>query len=202
MHQQKKFKTNKYEEYYQHHNITLPDGDIEDIKWRINEGQSIQIGDVIASYKLRGSPKYEDLLSPVDGKVLSLQKTLTQNRICATLFGCKHEEEFHQMCAVCGAELSNRKYHKTTQRSMIANVHGKPTLKVLSENAVRMHKDQTKKLLEMKKLSLVLDLDHTLLHATIDPRAAQLLSINPQIKTFNLKNRQHYVKLRLLSKHI
>ena len=58
-----------------------------------------------------------------------------------------------------------------------------------------------KRLVKARKLSLVLDIDHTLLHAVADPRAAALLQSGrfPEMHVIRLRGtdgRPHYVKLR------
>lgn len=58
---------------------------------------------------------------------------------------------------------------KTSQ----VTVSGGVTMTVSAEESRKMAERDTERLLQQAKLSLVLDLDHTLVHATADPRAQQ-----------------------------
>lgn len=107
---------------------------------------------------------------------------------------CRHPTIIAGLCAVCGTKVSNNvpvteegtsstisssSYSAGTEMSTENNMNQNMTLMTVSGMTVtvsgceskRMALEDTKRLEGIKKLSLVLDLDHTLLHATADPRA-------------------------------
>ena len=55
---------------------------------------------------------------------------------------------------------------KESDRATIDMTHGNSGLRVTEEEAMRVEKENAKRLLKLRKLSLVLDLDHTVIHAT------------------------------------
>ncbi len=93
---------------------------------------------------------------------------------------CLHPTYVDGMCVVCGAPKP-----KETKDSQTTNNNGSRTLKVTVSGGVTMTVSQREsesmalldsdRLFKQKRLSLVLDLDHTLVHATADTRARQYL---------------------------
>lgn len=85
---------------------------------------------------------------------------------------CKHEVQFGGICAICGKEMDKVDYVTTTQdtnRATINMTHGNTGL-MLSESEASRHSESAKKrLLQSRKLSLVVDLDQTIIHAAFDP---------------------------------
>ena len=57
---------------------------------------------------------------------------------------------------------------------MMAHEHSH--LRVSKEEAMRLEKDTVARLLKHKKLSLILDLDQTVIHATVDAQVASYLN--------------------------
>ncbi|RMX98569.1 hypothetical protein D0867_12393 [Hortaea werneckii] len=89
---------------------------------------------------------------------------------------CKHEVQFGGMCANCGKDMNMVTYNKTvkdTSRATINTVHGHTALLVSQEEAGRADDEAKRRLLDTKKLSLVVDLDQTIIHATVDPTVGE-----------------------------
>jgi RNA polymerase II subunit A-like phosphatase len=144
---------------------------------------------------------------------------------------CLHPTFVDGMCVVCGTTRASLKENES--KLSTSNVADSKTSQVTVEGGITMtvsHRESRNmalvdsgRLLEKKCLSLVLDLDHTLVHATSDARARQYLDpSNPQaaacgdIRTISLPMfegadpvtiagfdpqrahmwSQHYVKLR------
>lgn len=83
------------------------------------------------------------------------------------LSDCIHATVVEDMCADCGADL--RQDENTTQsEASIPMVHSKPELKVSHEQAQKLGKEDTKRLLKDRKLVLLVDLDQTIIHTTND----------------------------------
>jgi hypothetical protein len=77
---------------------------------------------------------------------------------------CTHPVYFRGMCAVCGA----REDAESTQAEGF--VRTDPGMKISRKEAKRTHDEHAKQLAEKRKLWLLVDLDQTLLHTTMDPR--------------------------------
>ena len=120
---------------------------------------------------------------------------------------CEHPLDMHGLCVVCGKDLTKEKREGEEAEQQDARmhiVHNNMAIRASREEAQRMHYESVQELLGAQKLSLVLDLDQTLLHATIDPqveswrqdaghRYHQLAREMHQIQT---RHGPHYIKLR------
>ncbi|KAL9091292.1 MAG: hypothetical protein Q9165_004926 [Trypethelium subeluteriae] len=89
---------------------------------------------------------------------------------------CRHEVQFAGMCTICGEDMTEISYNQTTPDTHRANVnmfHGNTALKVSEAEASRTQDEAMRRLLSNEKLSLVVDLDQTIIHATVDPTVAE-----------------------------
>lgn len=89
---------------------------------------------------------------------------------------CRHEIQFGGICANCGRDMTTVQYNSTqkdTARATVNTVHGHTQLLVSQEEASKADEEAKRRLLETKKLSLVVDLDQTIIHATVDPTVAE-----------------------------
>jgi RNA polymerase II subunit A-like phosphatase len=106
---------------------------------------------------------------------------------------CPHDVHFAQMCAVCGKVLQDDE-----NQDAIPMLHGPVSLTVSTKQAAQLEEETKQRLLSTKKLSLVLDLDHTLVHAATNP-AMQLPSpLPPDVHVFTLpgSSMNYYIKCR------
>jgi RNA polymerase II subunit A-like phosphatase len=88
---------------------------------------------------------------------------------------CKHEIQFAGLCVNCGKDMTEVDYATTqpnAHRATISMVHGHTALKVSQDEANRSSDASMRRLLATKKLSLVVDLDQTIIHAVCDPTVA------------------------------
>ncbi|UYV73678.1 CTDP1 [Cordylochernes scorpioides] len=84
--------------------------------------------------------------------------------------GCQHLTFFKDMCAECGAVLSELEIKITTHiAKTVSMVHSVPDLRVYQQEAESIGKEDTKSLLASRKLVLLVDLDQTLIHTTYHP---------------------------------
>lgn len=104
---------------------------------------------------------------------------------------CPHPTIVDGLCAVCGATVTIHTTNTaptTDASSSSTSQNGTPSTSTMSRmtvgglnvtvshaESVRMAHHEAQRLHKLRKLSLVLDLDHTLVHATADPRAYALL---------------------------
>ncbi|KAL2014218.1 hypothetical protein VTN00DRAFT_1743 [Thermoascus crustaceus] len=89
---------------------------------------------------------------------------------------CAHEIQFGGMCAECGKDMTEATYNTDVMDSMrapIRMVHDNTALTVSQNEATRVEEDAKRRLLASRKLSLVVDLDQTIIHATVDPTVGE-----------------------------
>ncbi|CEJ56427.1 hypothetical protein PMG11_02635 [Penicillium brasilianum] len=89
---------------------------------------------------------------------------------------CAHEVQFGGMCAECGKDMTESTYNteiSETFRAPIQMTHDNTTLTVSEKEATRVEEDAKRRLLASRRLSLVVDLDQTIIHATVDPTVGE-----------------------------
>ncbi|WEW55158.1 CTD phosphatase Fcp1 [Emydomyces testavorans] len=89
---------------------------------------------------------------------------------------CSHDVQFGGMCANCGKDMTVFSYNAEvldSSRAPIRMVHDSAALTVSKDEATRVEEDAKRRLLASRKLSLVVDLDQTIIHATVDPTVAE-----------------------------
>ncbi|VEU21605.1 DEKNAAC102405 [Brettanomyces naardenensis] len=91
---------------------------------------------------------------------------------------CSHPIQYGGLCAICGKAVDEEDYtgFNDKDRAPIAMAHGTTNLKVSSKEAANIEKGSTDRLLGEQKLSLVVDLDQTVIHATVDPTVGEWMS--------------------------
>ncbi|CAK7274570.1 CTD phosphatase Fcp1 [Sporothrix epigloea] len=118
-----------------------------------------------------------DWNAPEEGKLLHwnvrVGDVVTSDRACVTVEeACTHEVQFQGLCAICGRDMSEVNWaseQRDTARAPINMIHDQTNLKVSRGAATRAEKELQQRLLAQRKLSLVVDLDQTIIHACIDP---------------------------------
>lgn len=139
------------------------------------------------------------ILSPAKGFVHESKDSETKG-VIGYIEECLHPAFVGGLCVVCGTpkleidendtiiptNSSAIEGNNTRQKSTLVTVSGGITVSISERESKQLAKLDTERLLGMKKLSLVLDLDHTLLHATADPRAQQFHESNDDVRTLRL----------------
>ncbi|CAJ1948339.1 unnamed protein product [Cylindrotheca closterium] len=140
------------------------------------------------------------ILSPVNGFVHESKDEAT-NGVIGYIEECLHPGFVGGLCVVCGTakleidgndnDLSPNSSSLTgnsepRQKNTLVTVSGGVTVSISQQESQEMAKLDIERLLGIKKLCLVLDLDHTLLHATADPRAQPLCESNDDVRTLRL----------------
>ncbi|KAI0121739.1 RNA polymerase II subunit A C-terminal domain phosphatase [Xylariales sp. AK1849] len=85
---------------------------------------------------------------------------------------CPHSTQWGGLCSMCGKDMKEANWAAETldtDRASIAMVHDNVALKVSPTEAARKELELQQHLLQQRKLSLVVDLDQTIIHACIDP---------------------------------
>ncbi|XXH01040.1 condensin complex non-SMC subunit Cnd1 [Hypoxylon texense] len=89
---------------------------------------------------------------------------------------CSHEIQYAGLCAICGKDMKEVNYvtdSLDTERATVAMVHDNLALTVSTTQAARAEMQLQRRLLKDRKLSLVVDLDQTIIHACIDPTVGE-----------------------------
>lgn len=89
---------------------------------------------------------------------------------------CTHSVQFGGMCVNCGKDMTQLSYAATTRdasRASINMVHDNTALVVSQDEATKIETEAKRRLIGARKLSLVVDLDQTIIHATVDPTVAE-----------------------------
>lgn len=155
-------------------------------KWVVSVGSSVYLNQRVALLKSESSGAVEHALAPHAG---TLSATLvsegdavdSSNTVIAHIEYCPHSIVFKGVCAVCGQDVETPHFAETRSRqeSRLPVAYNSTLLSVTRAEAESVSSVTARRLFESQRLSLVLDLDHTLVHATDDPRAAAILHHSP-----------------------
>jgi len=122
-----------------------------------------------------------DWESPVDGTITSwkLEEGMAIDKDMQFVDieeDCPHSIQFAGLCGMCGkdmTEISWASTSKDTDRAKINMIHDQNFLTVSPDKATKAEEEQARRLLKDRKLSLVVDLDQTVIHACIDPTVGE-----------------------------
>lgn len=124
---------------------------------------------------------YADWDSPAEGKILRWRVKQgdvieSDQQLITIEEACSHEVQYAGLCAICGKDMKEANYASEqldTSRATVAMVHDNVSLTVSSDQAIRAEMSLQKRLLQDRKLSLVVDLDQTIIHACIEPTVGE-----------------------------
>ncbi|XP_015772091.1 PREDICTED: RNA polymerase II subunit A C-terminal domain phosphatase-like [Acropora digitifera] len=156
------------------------------LRWRVCAGSEVREGSVLCFYEVTdkgekpGSfitqPKLKSAfagkvrkLLVAEGDVVAVGKPVM---LIDEATECEHRMVMKDLCCDCGVDL--RKLHDDKDEpsmptlASVRLIHNIPELKVCQEEAEALGKKDEKRLLETRKLSLVVDLDQTLIHTTME----------------------------------
>ena len=142
------------------------------------------------------------ILSPAEGILTVGSRKGDSAVVVGYVEPCQHPTVVQGLCAVCGASIQPKddpeQENKDDDMSRMT-VSGL-TVTVSASEGKRIAEQDAERLRKIRKLSLVLDLDHTLVHATHDLRAMQHVHRN-DVREIGLPNgggppHRHFLKLR------
>lgn len=124
---------------------------------------------------------YVNWESPVDGTILSLDinegETVKGNLAFVEVEeDCAHDVQFGGLCVACGKDMTELTWASKTndaQRATINLTHDNNFLKVSELEASKKGEELERRLLKERKLTLVIDLDQTLMQACVDPTVGE-----------------------------
>ncbi|KAK6952585.1 hypothetical protein Daesc_004875 [Daldinia eschscholtzii] len=119
--------------------------------------------------------------SPAEGKIkqwrVKIGEVIRSDQDLVTIEeSCSHEVQYAGLCAICGKDMKEATYASEsldTERATVAMVHDNIALTVSADQAARAEMQLQRRLLQDRKLSLVVDLDQTIIHACIDPTVGE-----------------------------
>lgn len=89
---------------------------------------------------------------------------------------CTHETQFGGLCVDCGKDMTQVDYltkERDVDRATVNMAHDNTALLVSHKEAVAAEEDAKKRLLSAKKLTLIVDLDQTVIHTTCERTIAE-----------------------------
>ncbi|KAJ4987763.1 fcp1-like phosphatase [Stagonosporopsis vannaccii] len=89
---------------------------------------------------------------------------------------CTHEIQFGGLCAECGQDMTKIDHLtqlRNTDRATVNMTHDNVALLVSHNEALRGEEETKKRLLDAKKLTLIVDLDQTVIHTTCERTIAE-----------------------------
>lgn len=172
-------------------------------KWLVKCEEEVHVNQRVAVLRCETTGAKVDAVAPRSG---TLSRVVVQegsnikpqedgcNISIAEISFCPHDIVHAGLCAVCGADISNCHYADLipTENQRLPVPYNAHTLSITRDEAESAGSASCANLLRSRRLSLVLDLDHTLVHATDDPRAAAIRDFSPpgvdshSIRSFSL----------------
>ena len=195
--------------------IKSPDRDavpafvVEEVKVRggswINKGQTVM---VLRPVKDETVPKsaWVRLKSPASGKVKSVsvkrkdEVSGSQELVTVSPEECSHPTIMKNMCADCGMDLqkdtpSSAAESSATSSASIAVLHSIPELKVSSDEALNLGREDERRLLQHRRLVLLVDLDQTLIHTTNEDIPPNLKDVH-HFQLYGAKSPWYHTRIR------
>ncbi|KAI8848621.1 HAD-like domain-containing protein [Chytridium lagenaria] len=87
---------------------------------------------------------------------------------------CNHSVQLKGLCALCGKDLTISDFMGSdVARAPISMTHDSLGVTVSLSEATRLERQNAERLLSENRLSLILDLDQTVIHATVDPTVGE-----------------------------
>ncbi|KAF9270753.1 hypothetical protein L218DRAFT_976431 [Marasmius fiardii PR-910] len=103
------------------------------------------------------------------------QRHAKENPVVVIVEPCKHGIQLGGLCVLCGKDMTNSDYigFSDASRASIQMTHSAFGPTVSLEEAQRIERETAERLLKSRKLSLIVDLDQTIVHATVDPTVGE-----------------------------
>lgn len=112
--------------------------------------------------------------------------------------GCDHPTVMIDLCAQCGADLrkevlKNNVKTKNVTEASVPMLHSIPELKVSPKLAKKIGKEDEQRLLQDKKLALLVDLDQTIIHTTMEN-----VPVNIKVMKARLSQKNYFIILLII----
>lgn len=120
--------------------------------------------------------------SPIEGEVTAIEVSVNDEiahngiQLCKVQEPCTHTVQYGGLCALCGKAVEDEKDYtgyNYEDRATILMSHDNTGLRISLDEATKIEQSTTDSLVTDKKLILVVDLDQTVIHATVDPTVGE-----------------------------
>lgn len=120
--------------------------------------------------------------SPIEGEVTGVGIHVNDEiahsgvELCTVQEPCDHSVQYGGLCALCGRAVEDEKDYSGynyEDRATIAMSHDNTGLRISLDEATKIEQNTTQRLVDDHKLILVVDLDQTIIHATVDPTVGE-----------------------------
>lgn len=120
--------------------------------------------------------------SPIEGEVTEIEVGVNDEiphsgvQLCTVQEPCSHTVQYGGLCALCGKAVEDEKDYSGynyEDRATILMSHDNTGLRISLDEATKIEQSTTESLVADKKLILVVDLDQTIIHATVDPTVGE-----------------------------
>ncbi|KAI6136444.1 hypothetical protein F5141DRAFT_1185414 [Pisolithus sp. B1] len=110
------------------------------------------------------------------GEAITLQRA--KEHVITIIEPCKHGIQIGGLCGLCGKDMTVYDYtgFSDASRASIQMTHSAFGPTVSLEEAQKIEQETADRLLESRKLSLIVDLDQTIVHATVDPTVGEWIA--------------------------
>jgi RNA polymerase II subunit A C-terminal domain phosphatase len=140
-----------------------------------------EVGDPFGETWQEKQTTIADWDSPADGKLLYWRiregMVIDKDTVCMEIEEtCSHSVQFAGLCAICGKDMNETSWANEgtdADRANINMIHDQVLLAVSKEKANKAEEELQRRLLKDRKLSLVVDLDQTIIHACIEPTVGE-----------------------------
>lgn len=131
--------------------------------------------------------------SPLEGEIDEINIRLNQTiddgdfKLFSVKEACTHTVQYEGLCALCGKAIKDEKNYTGytfEDRATISMSYDNKGLKISLDEATKLEESSITRLSKEKKLILVVDLDQTVIHATVDPTVGEWQS-NPSNPNYN-----------------
>ena len=146
--------------------------------WQMALGDVFKGGD---DYKMETITTTADWESPVEGEITEWKvhegmEVHGDMEFVDVKEDCSHAVQFAGLCGICGKDMTETSWASTsvdTERAQISMIHDQTHLTVSQNEASRAEEELQRRLLKHRKLTLVVDLDQTIIHACIEPTVGE-----------------------------
>ncbi|KAK6460448.1 hypothetical protein DFJ63DRAFT_290595 [Scheffersomyces coipomensis] len=120
--------------------------------------------------------------SPIEGEIetinIAVQEEIQHSgvELCSIKEPCTHTVQYGGLCALCGKAIEDEKDYtgyNYEDRATISMSYDNTGLKISLDEAAKIEQNSTDRLAKEQKLILVVDLDQTVIHATVDPTVGE-----------------------------
>jgi RNA polymerase II subunit A-like phosphatase len=147
--------------------------------------------DLVGTFEVPVDGVIDEMTVEVGDEILS-----SDTEVARVIEPCSHSIQYGGLCALCGKSLEEEadySGYKYEDRAPISMSHGTSDLKISKDEAEKVEERWAKSLIKEKKLILVVDLDQTVIHATVDPTIGEWMKDEHNANYPSLKDVKSFI---------